>query len=96
MIDYNVNIVAPGYTTAQWQAVVQRQATIDNTIVVSEAISNASQQPGGSILVVHAINDAAFQAETAILQGVTYDPATVTAALVGINNAVAHQDLSLI
>ena len=90
MIDYNVNIVAPGYTAAQWQGVVQRQETIDNKIVVSEAISNASQQPGGNILVVNTIGDAAFQAETAILQGVTYDPATVTAAILGINNAVAH------
>ncbi len=43
MIDYNVNIVAPGYTAAQWQGVVQRQETIDNKIVVSETISNASQ-----------------------------------------------------
>ncbi len=96
MIDYNVNIVAPGYTAAQWQAVVQRQATIDNKIAVSEAISNASQQPSGNILVVHTIGDAAFQAETTILQGITYDPATVTTAILGINNAVAHQDLLLI
>jgi hypothetical protein len=31
-----------------------------------------------------------------VLQGVICDPATVTAAIVGINDAVAHQDLSLI
>ena len=83
MIDYNVNIVAPGYTAAQWQAVVQRQDTIDNKIAVSLALSNASQQPGGSILVVHTIGDAAFEAATTILQGITYDPATVTAAIPG-------------
>ena len=41
------------------------------------------------------IGDTAFQAETAILQSVTYDPATMTAALVGINNAVAAQNLSV-
>jgi hypothetical protein len=96
MIDYNVNIVAPGYTATQWQAVVQRQATIDNKVAVSEALSNASQQPGGSILVVHTIGDPAFQAASTVIQGVTYDPATVTAAILGINNAVAHQSLLLI
>ena len=96
MIDYNVNIVAPGYTAAQWQAVVQRQDTIDNKIAVSEALSNASEQPGGSILVVHTIGDAAFNASTAILQSITYNPATVTAAITGINAAVAAQNLLLI
>jgi hypothetical protein len=41
-------------------------------------------------------NDQLIGAASTVLQGVTYDPATVTAAIVGINNAVAHQDLSLI
>jgi hypothetical protein len=36
----------------QWQAVVQQEETIDNKIAVTLALSNASQQPGGSILVV--------------------------------------------
>jgi hypothetical protein len=76
--------------------VVQRQATIDNKIVVSGALANASQLPGGSILVAHVIGDAAFQAATAILQGIAHDPATVTAAILGINNSIVHQDLSLI
>ena len=96
MIDFNVSVMLPGYTTAQWQAVVQREETIDNKIAVSLAYSNASQGPGGSILVAHTVGDAAFQAATTILQGITYDPATVTTAITGINNAVAHQDLSLI
>ncbi len=93
MIDYNVSTIAPGYTAAQWQAVVQRQATIDNKIVVVEALANASQQPGGGILIAHGVGDAAFLAATAVIQRVTYDPATVTAAILGINNAVAQQDL---
>jgi hypothetical protein len=96
IIDYNVNIVAPGYTASQWQAVVQRQETVDNKIAVSEAYSNASQGPGGNILVAHTIGDAAFNASIAILQGITYDPATVTTAILGINNAVALQNLLLI
>ena len=63
---------------------------------MSLAYSNASQQPGGSILDPHTVGDAAYQAAITVLQGVTYDPATVTAAITGINNAVAHQDLPLI
>ena len=75
---------------------MQRQEAIDNKIAVSLDYSNASQQAGGSILVAHTVGDAAYQAATAVLQSVTYDPATVTAAILGINNAVAHQDLHLI
>jgi hypothetical protein len=63
---------------------------------VSEAYSNASQQPGGSILVAQTVGDAAYEAATTVLQGVTYNPATVTTAIIGINNAVAHQDLASI
>ena len=83
-------------TAAQLLAAEQRQETIDNKIAVSLAYSNASQQPGGAILVPQPVGDAAFQAATTVLQGVTYDPATVTTAITGINNAVAHQDLTLI
>jgi hypothetical protein len=43
-----------------------------------------------------ALTNAAHQAATTILQGITYDPATVTATILGINNAVAHQNLLLI
>ena len=96
MIDFDVSVMLPGYTAAQWQAVVQRQETIDNKIAVSLFLSTASEGPGGSILVAHTVGDAAFQAATTILQSITYDPGTVTAAILGINNAVAHQDLSLI
>jgi autotransporter-associated beta strand protein len=96
LIDYNINDRPAGLTDAQWQAAVQRQEAIDNKIAVSLDYSNASQQPGGSILVVHTVGDTAYQAATTVLQGVTYDSATVTAAIVGINNAVAHHDLSII
>jgi hypothetical protein len=95
LIDINL-ATATGLTSAQLSAAEQRQETIDNKIAVSEYLSNASQQPGGSILVAHTVGDPAYQAATTVLQGVTYDPATVTAAIVGINNAVAHQDLLLI
>jgi hypothetical protein len=45
---------------------------------------------------VHTVGDAAFEAASTLIQGVTYDPATVTAAILGINTAVAHQNLQLI
>jgi hypothetical protein len=41
-------------------------------------------------------NDQLIGAASTVLQGVTYDAATVTAAIVGIINAVTHQDLTLI
>jgi nitrogenase molybdenum-iron protein alpha/beta subunit len=46
--------------------------------------------------VRRARNDQLIGAATTILQGVICDPATVTTAIVGINNAVAHQNLFLI
>jgi hypothetical protein len=96
LVDYNLAAGAAGLTSAQLLAATQRQAAVDNKIAVSLALSDASQQAGGGILVVHAVGDAAFNAAATVIQGVTYDPATVTAAILGINTAVAHQDLSLI
>jgi hypothetical protein len=96
LVDYNINDRPAGLTDAQWLAAEQRQETIDNKIAVSLDYSNASQQPGGSILVAHTVGDAAYQAATTILQSVTDNPATVTAAVVGINIAVAFHDLLLI
>jgi hypothetical protein len=95
LVDYNLS-TATGLTTAQLLAATQRQAAVDNKIAVSEALSTASQQAGGNILVVHAVGDAAFQAASTIIESVTYDLATVTAAILGINAAVAAQNLHLI
>jgi hypothetical protein len=96
LVDYNLAAGAAGLTATQLLAATQRQEAVDNKIAVSLALSNASQQAGGSILVVHTVGDAAYEAATTLIHGVTYDPATVTAAILGINNAVAHQNLSLI
>ena len=95
LVDVNLSTVT-SLTSAQYQAALQRQETINNKIAVSLAYSNASQGSGGMILDPHSVGDAAYNAATTILQNVTYDPATVTAAILGINNAVAHQDLTLI
>ena len=96
LIDFNINDRPARLTDAQWLAAEQRQETIDNKIIVSAYLSNASQQPGGSILVAQNVGDPAYQAATTVLQSATYDPATVTAAILGINTAVAHQSLLLI
>ena len=76
--------------------VVQRQQTIDNKVAVSQAYSDASQATGGTILNVAAVNDPAFLAATRVIQHVTFDPTTVTTAIMGIDNAVAQHNLALI
>ena len=85
-----------GLTDQQWADAQTRTQTINNKIAVSMAYANASAQTGGDILIPHAVNDAAYQAATTVLQSVAADPNSVAVALAGIANAVAHHDLSLI
>jgi probable HAF family extracellular repeat protein len=96
LIGFDTSIRPAGLTDAQWQDALTREAAINDKIAVSLAYSNASQQTGGSILDAHSVGDAAYNAAVAVIQGVTSYPDTVLAAITGINNAVAHQDLSLI
>ena len=83
-------------TAAQYQQAQTREAAINDKIAVSLAYSNISQQTGGSILDAHSVGDAAYNAAVTVIQNVTSDPTTVTGAIIGINTAVAHQDLTLI
>jgi hypothetical protein len=94
MVDYDINVRPPGYTDAEWLAAQHRQETIDNKIAVSLAFSNASQQAGGHILDAVTVTDAAFQASTRAIQGVSFDGTTASAAISNILYAVANQDLS--
>jgi probable HAF family extracellular repeat protein len=98
LIDFDLTpgATALGLTAAQYQQAQTREAAINDKIAVSLGYSNISQQTGGSILAAHSVGDAAFNASIAVIQGVTSDPGTVTAAILGINTAVAHQDLTLI
>ena len=92
-----INLAAvTGLTPDQLLAAEQRQEGVNNKIAVSLAYLNASQQPGGSILNAHSVGDVAFNASVTVMQGVTSDPTTVLAAVIGINAAVAHHDLTLI
>ena len=94
--DLSPGAAALGLNTAQYQAALVRQATIDDKIAVSLAFLNASQLTGGSILDAHSVGDAAYNAAVTVLQGVTSDSSTVLIAITGINNAVAQQNLALI
>jgi hypothetical protein len=98
LIDFDLTpgAMALGLTAAQYQQAQTRQAGINDKIAVSLGYSNISQQTGGSILDAHSVGDAAYNASVAVIQGVTSYPDTVITAITGINNAVAHQDLSLI
>ena len=95
LVDVNL-LTFPGLTPAQLLAAQQRQETINDKIAVSLAYSTASQQTGGTILDPQTINDAAYQAATTIIAGVTFNPTTVATAITGINTAVATQNLLLI
>ncbi len=95
-VDLTPGAAALGLTAAQYQDALTRQAIINDKIAVSLAYLNASQQPGGSILDAHNVGGDAFNASVTVMQGVTSDPITVVAAVIGINNVVAHQDLTFI
>ena len=96
LVGFDTTTRPPGLTDAQWLDALTRMATINDKIGVSLAYSNASQLPGGNILDAHTVGDAAYNAAVTVLQGVTSDPTTLSVAITGINNAVAHQDLTLI
>ncbi len=92
-VDLTPGAAALGLTAAQYQEAVTRQAIINDKIAVSLAYLDASQQPNGGILDVASVGDAAYNAAVAVIQGVTSDHSTVTAAVLGINTAVATQNL---
>lgn len=83
-------------TNAGDQDALLRQQTIENKIAVSQAYLTASGQSDGGILIPNSPTDPAYQAAIRAIDGVTFDPQTVTVALAGINNAVANHDLSYI
>jgi hypothetical protein len=96
LIGYDPAANMGSLTASQYQDAVHRHDTIANKISVSLAYLNASAQPGGDILIPHSVTDAAYQAAIRAISHVTYDDNTASVAIVGINNAVAHHDLSYI
>ena len=75
---------------------VHRQAAVVNKIAVSLAYENASAGSGGAIFNAQVVGDGAFNAEVRVINNVNADPSTVSVAIIGIYNAVTHQDLSMI
>jgi probable HAF family extracellular repeat protein len=98
LIDYDLTpgAAALNLTAAQYQQAQTRQTAINDKIAVSLAYSNISQQTGGTILDAHSVGDAAYNEAVAVIQNVASDPTAVTAAILGINTAVAAQNLLLI
>jgi len=92
LIDDNLSTQPTGRTTAQYQAGLVRQATIDK-IAVSLAYLNTSQQAGGNILDPHTIGDSAYNASVTGLHAVTNDGTTADVAIAGIHLAIAQQNL---
>jgi len=95
-IQYDLSTQPSILTTAQYQAGVQRQTSLDNKLAVSEMYASFSTQTGGTILDAHTTTDAAFAAATRAIHSVTYDPTTAETAIAHILQAVANNNLALI
>jgi len=95
-IEYDLSTQPVGLTTAQYQAAVQRQATFDNKLAVSDMYAYFSMQPNGAILDAHTTTDAAFAAATAAIHNVTSNPTTAETLIGLIQQAVANNNLALI
>lgn len=93
-IDLTPGAAALGLSVSDHAAAVARQQEFHNKVSVSQHYADKSNLPGGGILVATSTTSPALRAATTVLHGVTYDPATVTAAVTGINNAVANQNLA--
>ncbi len=79
----------PSLSASDLAAAVARQQTFDNKIAVSEAYATASATNAFLVAKTASTTDPAFVAAIDIVQGITADPATVTAAEAEITKAVA-------
>ena len=91
-----VGAVALGVSASDYALLVAGQQTLLNKSSVSQYYADQTMASGGSIINYTAVTDPAFTAAHTVLASITNDPSTVSVAITGINNAIAHQDLSLI
>ncbi len=85
-----------GLSASDYAAVVADQQSCLDKIAVSQSYAqNATATGPGSILNYTTESGPAWTAAQTILADVTANPVTASTAIVGINNAVAHQDLAL-
>lgn len=94
--DLTVGAAALGVSQSDYTLLVNGQQALLNKASVSQYYANETAASGGSIINYTAVTDPAFTAAHNVAAAITSDPSTVTAAIIGINNAIAHQNLSLI
>lgn len=91
-----VGATALGVSASDYALLVTGQQTLQNKVTVAQYWATETGVSGGAILNFAHVTDPSFAAAQQVLLGITSDPHTVTVAIAGINNAVAHQDLSLV
>jgi hypothetical protein len=94
--DLNLGAAYWGLNAADFAAAQADQKSFLNKMAVSQYYAQEMAVPGGSILNFTTESGPAWNAAQTVLAAVNADPASVGIAILGINNAVAHQDLSLI
>ena len=91
-----VGAAALGVSASDYALLVAGQQTLRNKATVAQYWATETGVSGGAILNFTSVTDPSFAAAQHVLAGITSDPNTVTAAILGINNAVAHQNLLLV
>lgn len=85
-----------GLTSSEYSALVAGQLAELNKNAVSLFYATETAAPGGGVLNYTTESSSAFAAAHIAVSTVTSDPSTANVAIVGIANAVAHQDLTLV
>ena len=94
--DLTVGAAALNVSQSDFTLLVNGQQALLNKAAISQYYANATATSGGSIINYTAVTDPAFTAAHNVEASITDDPTTESIAIAGINNAIAHQDLSLI
>ena len=94
--DLTVGATALGVSASDYALLVAGQQTLKNKVTVAQYWATETGASGGDILNFTSVTAPSFVAAQHVLLGITSDPGTVTVAITGITNAVAHHDLSFI
>jgi hypothetical protein len=94
--DLTIGATALGVTQSDYVLLVNGQQTLLNRAITSQYYATQTTQPGGDIINFTTVTSLAFTAAHNVVAAVTTDTASVATAITGINNAIAHHDLSFI
>ncbi|HJU10453.1 MAG TPA: DUF4214 domain-containing protein, partial [Candidatus Binataceae bacterium] len=94
--DLTVGAAALNVSQSDYTLLVNGQQALLNKVAASQYYANETAASGGSIINYNSVTSSAFTAAHNVMVAVTNDTASVAVAITGINNAVAHQDLSLV